>query len=209
MVNTQNENRGMGNQNKEGKKDAAEMKSTEKAVKQEKGAPQGRQGPGHGGMIDLAQQGGGRGRSMQQEGFDRRNQGVFRGRGGFAPRGGGRGRGGAGPQWRNAQQQEDYELFEEAQAVMEEQEQESLEPQPERKFTGRCRLFVGNLTGDCTEEEFKKLFEPYGEFTEVFLNASRGFGFIRMVCIIRLLKLWYVLSDYLSCILVYHPKGLP
>ena len=67
------------------------------------------------------------------------------------------------------------------------QAQVSLEdalPPADKKFTGRCRLFVGNLPTDTSEEEFKKMFEPYGESTEVFLNAARGFGFIRMVTII-------------------------
>ena len=51
----------------------------------------------------------------------------------------------------------------------------------EKKFTGRCRLFVGNLPNDTTEDEFKKMFSPFGQFTEIYLNTSRGFGFIRMV----------------------------
>lgn len=51
----------------------------------------------------------------------------------------------------------------------------------EKKFTGRCRLFVGNLTPDVTEDDFKKMFEPYGEVSEVFVNAGRSFGFIRLV----------------------------
>ena len=51
----------------------------------------------------------------------------------------------------------------------------------EKKFTQRCRLFVGNLTPDTTEDEFKSLFEKYGEISEVFLNKSKGFGFIRLV----------------------------
>lgn len=51
----------------------------------------------------------------------------------------------------------------------------------EKKFTGRCRLFVGNLTPDVTEEEFRKMFEAYGEISEVYVNTSRGFGFIRLV----------------------------
>ena len=51
----------------------------------------------------------------------------------------------------------------------------------EKKFSGRCRLFVGNLPNDMTETEFQKFFEPHGELNEVFLNASRGFGFIRLV----------------------------
>ena len=50
-----------------------------------------------------------------------------------------------------------------------------------KKFTGRCRLFVGNITQDCNEVEFRKLFEPYGEVSEVYVNSSRGFGFIRLV----------------------------
>ena len=56
-----------------------------------------------------------------------------------------------------------------------------MAPQPEKKFTGRCRLFVGNLTGDISEDEFKSMFEPHGELSEVFLNSNRGFGFVRLV----------------------------
>jgi len=51
----------------------------------------------------------------------------------------------------------------------------------EKKFSGRCRLFVGNVPNDLTETDFQKFFEPFGELNEVFLNASRGFGFIRLV----------------------------
>ncbi|CAG5134434.1 unnamed protein product, partial [Candidula unifasciata] len=50
----------------------------------------------------------------------------------------------------------------------------------EKKFTGRCRLFVGNLTPDVTEDEFRKMFEPYGEVSEMYVNTGRGFGFIRL-----------------------------
>ncbi|BFZ24911.1 hypothetical protein BsWGS_27950 [Bradybaena similaris] len=50
----------------------------------------------------------------------------------------------------------------------------------EKKFTGRCRLFVGNLTPDITEDGFRKMFEVYGEVSEIYLNPSRGFGFIRL-----------------------------
>ncbi|KAL3881354.1 hypothetical protein ACJMK2_027803 [Sinanodonta woodiana] len=57
------------------------------------------------------------------------------------------------------------------------QQQSGGEP---RKFTGRCRLFVGNIPPDTTEEQFKEMFSPFGESSEVFLNANRGFGFIRM-----------------------------
>ena len=51
----------------------------------------------------------------------------------------------------------------------------------ERMFTGRCRLFVGNLPQDMTQEDFEKMFEPFGKYQEAFINAGRGFGFIRMV----------------------------
>jgi hypothetical protein len=51
----------------------------------------------------------------------------------------------------------------------------------EKKFTGRCRLFVGNLPSDMTEVEFKELFTKFGEVGEVFLNPSRSFGFIKLV----------------------------
>ena len=49
------------------------------------------------------------------------------------------------------------------------------------KVYGRCRLFVGNITQDMTEEDFKEMFTPYGECGEIFLNGSKGFGFVRLV----------------------------
>ncbi|XP_062866599.1 paraspeckle component 1 isoform X2 [Trichomycterus rosablanca] len=50
----------------------------------------------------------------------------------------------------------------------------------EKTFTQRCRLFVGNLPTDITEEDFRKMFSKYGEANEVFINRDRGFGFIRL-----------------------------
>ncbi|KAM4795300.1 splicing factor, proline- and glutamine-rich [Rhinophrynus dorsalis] len=50
----------------------------------------------------------------------------------------------------------------------------------EKTYTQRCRLFVGNLPTDITDEEFKKLFAKYGEPGEVFINKSKGFGFIKL-----------------------------
>lgn len=49
----------------------------------------------------------------------------------------------------------------------------------ERKFTGRCRLFVGNLA-NTDEPELKGMFEQFGEVAEVFVNKEKGFGFIRL-----------------------------
>jgi hypothetical protein len=57
---------------------------------------------------------------------------------------------------------------------------EDDKPREEKKFTGRCRLFVGNIQ-DMEEDEFKKMFEGFGEISEVYLNKGRGFGFIRLV----------------------------
>ncbi|XP_063167704.1 splicing factor, proline- and glutamine-rich isoform X2 [Candoia aspera] len=50
----------------------------------------------------------------------------------------------------------------------------------EKTYTQRCRLFVGNLPADITEDEFKRLFSKYGEPGEVFINKGKGFGFIKL-----------------------------
>ena len=62
----------------------------------------------------------------------------------------------------------------------------SKEPKSkERKFSGRCRLFVGNLL-NCEETELREMFEKYGEVAEVFVNKDKGFGFVRMVGILAI-----------------------
>ncbi|XP_077599248.1 splicing factor, proline- and glutamine-rich-like [Stigmatopora nigra] len=50
----------------------------------------------------------------------------------------------------------------------------------EKTYTQRCRLFIGNLPSDITEENFRKIFAKYGEPNEVFINKGKGFGFIRL-----------------------------
>lgn len=50
-----------------------------------------------------------------------------------------------------------------------------------KKFTGRCRLFVGNLPQSITDEEFRKMFQQFGEIAEVFLHPQKGFGFVKLV----------------------------
>ncbi|XP_018554435.1 splicing factor, proline- and glutamine-rich isoform X1 [Lates calcarifer] len=50
----------------------------------------------------------------------------------------------------------------------------------EKTYTQRCRLFIGNLPSDITEDQFKRLFAKYGEPSEVFINKGKGFGFIRL-----------------------------
>lgn len=50
----------------------------------------------------------------------------------------------------------------------------------EKKFTGRCRLFVANLPSSVTEESLKALFEQYGQVSEVFLGKQNSFAFVKM-----------------------------
>ena len=54
----------------------------------------------------------------------------------------------------------------------------------ERKFSNRCRLFVGNIT-EMNEDEFTKMFEKYGEYSEAYVNKDKSFGFIKMVGLAR------------------------
>jgi len=50
----------------------------------------------------------------------------------------------------------------------------------EKKFSGRCRLFVANLNTNMTEDDVTNIFQPYGETSEVYFNKDKGFGFIRL-----------------------------
>jgi proline- and glutamine-rich splicing factor len=56
----------------------------------------------------------------------------------------------------------------------------SQEKQQEKKFTGRCRLFVGNLPPEMSEEDFKQMFVKYGEVAEVFVNKAKMFGLLKL-----------------------------
>ncbi|WP_277214141.1 hypothetical protein, partial [Isoptericola croceus] len=40
----------------------------------------------------------------------------------------------------------------------------------EKKFNSRCRLYIGNLPADVTEDELKTLFTPYGDTSELYIN---------------------------------------
>jgi len=50
----------------------------------------------------------------------------------------------------------------------------------EKKFNGRCRLYVGNLPQDITEDEFNNMFAPYGATSELYINKEKNFAFIRL-----------------------------
>lgn len=58
------------------------------------------------------------------------------------------------------------------------QDIEVIEP-TKKKYTGRCRLFVGNLPLEMKEPELRKIFEEFGEVAECF-SSGKGFAFIRM-----------------------------
>jgi proline- and glutamine-rich splicing factor len=51
-----------------------------------------------------------------------------------------------------------------------------------KKFTGRCRLFIGSLPQDYKDPELRELFKPFGEISECFISP-RGFAFVKMVCV--------------------------
>lgn len=55
----------------------------------------------------------------------------------------------------------------------------------EKKFNGRNRLYIGNLTNDVTEEEMKEMFAPHGEVSEIFINKEKNFAFLKMVIILN------------------------
>lgn len=66
--------------------------------------------------------------------------------------------------------------------------------QSEVKFNGRSRLYIGNLTNDVTEEEIMKMFSPFGEASELFLNKEKNFGFIKMVKKNPFIYIYFLLS---------------
>lgn len=49
----------------------------------------------------------------------------------------------------------------------------------EKRFNGRSRLYVGNMTADMTEEQLKEIMAQYGEVGEVFYNKEKNFAFLR------------------------------
>lgn len=58
---------------------------------------------------------------------------------------------------------------------------ESIELPLDIKFSVRNRLYVGNLTNEMAKiESLRELFQPYGEISEIFMNADKNFAFIRV-----------------------------
>lgn len=48
------------------------------------------------------------------------------------------------------------------------------------KFSGRNRLYIGNLTNDVSEDELTELFRPYGDVSEIFMNKEKNYAFVRV-----------------------------
>lgn len=153
------------------------------------GSNKGEQGPGGHKMEDRGRGRGnfrgGRGSGRFERGgrgsggYDRGNRGGGHdrvGRGGF-DRGNRSSRGGRG----NAQHVSSQ--FGNSVEYPQDHEQSPVaddKPKEPKKFTGRCRLFVGNFTSDFDEDEMSKLFKEFGDVSEAYCNREKGFGFIRL-----------------------------
>lgn len=61
---------------------------------------------------------------------------------------------------------------------------------PKKKFTGRCRLFVGNLPNEVKESELRALFEPHGDVSECYVSG-KGFAFLRLVSLKKHTQSYY------------------
>ncbi|XP_020816842.1 protein no-on-transient A-like [Drosophila serrata] len=55
----------------------------------------------------------------------------------------------------------------------------TIEMPAETKFSGRNRLYVGNLPSDVTNDELREMFKPYGEIDEIS-NLDRNYAFLKV-----------------------------
>lgn len=77
-------------------------------------------------------------------------------------------------------QSEDRQLLEKLASLSNSTSDLAIRSFTETKFSGRSRLYVGNLGNDITENDLKEHFASYGEIAEVFLNKEKGFAFVRV-----------------------------
>lgn len=157
-----------------------------------------RGGRGGGGAGDRGGRGGGRGGFSNQRGGGQGNQGGGpggdgAGRGNFRGGRGGGGRGGGGDRdgsvgrgghggGQNRWSGGNFDRIMDRLSQIAGQSTVDL-PQldmTEKKFNGRSRLYVGNMTNDMTEEQLKEIMAQYGEVGEVFYNKDKNFAFLRM-----------------------------
>ena len=50
----------------------------------------------------------------------------------------------------------------------------------ERKFSGRSRLYIGNINPGSTEESLQQELSKFGEFSDMFYNPEKHFAFVKM-----------------------------
>ncbi|EDW74005.1 uncharacterized protein Dwil_GK21698 [Drosophila willistoni] len=48
------------------------------------------------------------------------------------------------------------------------------------KFSGRSRLYIGNLGANTKESDLRELFKPFGEIDDIFSNPRKNFTFLRV-----------------------------
>lgn len=70
-----------------------------------------------------------------------------------------------------------------------------------KKFTGRCRLFVGNLPPSINDETFRKMFSEFGEIAEVFLHPQKGYGFVKLV---RAFFICIISTEVFTCSYIFY-----
>ncbi|KAF5269656.1 hypothetical protein FQR65_LT05996 [Abscondita terminalis] len=117
---------------------------------------------------------GGPGGGEQHEFFGRKRMGRGGHQGGGG--GGGGGMGNPGPQMRNP----DDRLNDRVNQISGPTYDLPPLDSTEKKFSGRSRLYIGNIAADVTEDEINDLFKSYGETSELFMNKEKNFGFIRL-----------------------------
>ncbi|XP_063983032.1 hrp65 protein-like [Diachasmimorpha longicaudata] len=119
--------------------------------------------------------------SMMQDNKERMggNNGPMGGRGGGMRGGRGGGRGGGGDRGMGNRSQDDR-IMEKLMSINGPTFELAAQDTTEKKFSGRNRLYVGNLSNDINEEEITNLFTPFGEISELFVNKEKNFAFLRM-----------------------------
>lgn len=85
-----------------------------------------------------------------------------------------------GPYIDRGRKNEDYLIFQKLKSIQgPTHELPSIEHE-EVKFSGRNRLYIGNLPNDITENDLKDWFQPFGEVGEVFVNSEKNFAFLKI-----------------------------
>lgn len=134
--------------------------------------------PGGGSMGSISSAGGGGGGGYMGKRDHRNRGGGGGGGGGGVGRGGLEMRGGMGG---GPNRSDDFFINQRLRAINGPTlELPPVEQNEELKFSGRNRLYVGNLTSDVNEEELREMFKPYGQIGETFTNTDKNFAFLKL-----------------------------